>query len=95
MIADNLIHLYYMQKISDRIPFAQVSWRFTLAASGMGVALLFLSRMFHLVVTVLLGMVVYGILVLLLKGFSGDDLELLKRIWRPVRKVASHETIPS
>jgi O-antigen/teichoic acid export membrane protein len=93
MIADNLIHLYYMQKISDRIPFAQIGWRFTLAATGMGMSLLLFRRMFHLLVAVPLGMGVYGLLILLLKGFSSDDLDLLKRIWRPMRETAKHETI--
>lgn len=83
MIIDNLVHLFYMHKISDHIRFIRLSWRFALAAAGMGVVLLFLNQLFNLFVTVFLGMVIYGILVLLLRGFSEEDFDLLRRIWRP------------
>ena len=83
LIADNVIHIYYLQKASTEIRFAQIAWRFVLASGGMGIIAFAANQFLALPLTVTLGGLAYGVLVLVFRALSREDYALLKRVWRP------------
>jgi len=87
-----LMHVYYIQQQGVQIPFVRLGGRFTLAAVMMGVILFFLTPHMHLFVLVFLGMIIYGIGVILLGAFSKEDVALLRQIWGPGLKEPADPT---
>ncbi|RME71204.1 MAG: flippase [Chloroflexi bacterium] len=89
-----LIHIYYVHKVSTPLPLLRLSWRYALAAVGMGVVLYFLNPHLPLLVTVSIGAVIYTGLVWLLKGFTAEDFDLLRRILHPRLEEAATAPTP-
>jgi peptidoglycan biosynthesis protein MviN/MurJ (putative lipid II flippase) len=79
-----LFHLYYVRRGGTPVPFFQITWRFIVAATIMGVLSWFLGHAmgFHLLINIPISAAVYFGLIYLLQGFAQDDLELFRSIIR-------------
>jgi O-antigen/teichoic acid export membrane protein len=86
------IHIFYVQRGGKPIRILHLVWRFALAAASMGVLTWLLATRFSLFIVVPLAIAFYGLLVILFKAFSSEDLALLRRLVRR-REVTS--TSPS
>jgi O-antigen/teichoic acid export membrane protein len=80
---NDLLLAIYVQRDGTRLYLLHLTWRFALAALGMGVFILAFGQQLHLLALVPIAAVIYGVLVILLKGFSSDDLALFRKIWQP------------
>jgi O-antigen/teichoic acid export membrane protein len=79
----NLLLTPYLRRAGLRLAPWRLSWRFALAAGGMGALLWAGGPYLALWALVPLAALVYGGLVVLLKGFAPDDYALLRRVWHP------------
>ena len=84
MPANLLLHIgllaRHIRQGGTRLNLRRLGWRFALAALVMGALSLALSDQLHLWVLVPLAAILYAGLVLLLRGFSSDDLALFRKI---------------
>jgi O-antigen/teichoic acid export membrane protein len=82
VLANNLLLEVYVRHDGTRLGVWRLTWRFSLAALGMGaVTALFVNRL-PLWLVVPLAMMVYSVLVFLLKALSPEDLIFFRKIWR-------------
>ncbi|MBN1449859.1 MAG: flippase [Anaerolineales bacterium] len=83
MMLSTLIFAYFIQRSGCKVHLLRLSWRFALAALGMGVLAWFLSQSLSLWVIIPISALIYAGLALMLKAFSQDDIALFRQIWRP------------
>lgn len=62
--------------------FIRISWKFALAASGMGIAIWTLGKSTSLWLLVPTAMAVYAILIMMFRAFSTDDFAIFRNIWQ-------------
>jgi O-antigen/teichoic acid export membrane protein len=78
-----LILAFYVKQDGTGLRLVHLSWRFGLAALGMGALIWLFGRELELWILVPAGAICYTLLVIVLKAFSADDFMLFRRIWRP------------
>jgi O-antigen/teichoic acid export membrane protein len=86
------MHIFYVQRGGRTVRFFRLTWRFGVAAAVMGISSWLLALRFNLFIVVPAAVIVYGVMVILLRAFSSDDLALLRRLIQR-REVSS--TLPS
>jgi O-antigen/teichoic acid export membrane protein len=77
-----LLHLYYLRRGGVQIPFVRLGWRFGLAAGVMGAFTLAFAQHLNLFLLIFVAVLIYAGLVLLLRAFSREDLDLFRQVWR-------------
>ena len=83
LLLNTLLLAFYIKRSGIRINFLRLSWRFALAALGMGILTWTFSHQLQLWALVPLAGATYAVLVFLLKAFSPDDFALFRKIWQP------------
>ena len=84
-----VVHMYFVQQVGNKIPYLRLSWRFAVAALGMGLVLsltipyLNINPVVDLFAAVAIGVLVYPILAFGLKAVTPEDIDIVKRILRP------------
>jgi O-antigen/teichoic acid export membrane protein len=74
------VHIFYVQRGGKPIRILHLVWRFALAAALMGVFTWLLATRFSLFIVVPLAIAFYGLMVILFRAFSPEDLVLLKKL---------------
>jgi O-antigen/teichoic acid export membrane protein len=90
MLLNTLLLAVHVRRSGIRPRFLALGWRFTLAATAMGVLVWVLSPQLSLWLLVPIAALVYAGLVLLLKGFDGEDLALFRQVWQPKETRQQH-----
>jgi O-antigen/teichoic acid export membrane protein len=80
LAGSNLLLGIYAQRNGTRLHIYRLAWRLSLAALVTGAVAAILINRSDLWVVALAAASLYGIMVILLKGLSADDLALLRRI---------------
>jgi O-antigen/teichoic acid export membrane protein len=78
-----LILGFYVKQDGAGLPLVHLSWRFGLAALGMGAITWLFGRELELWLLVPAAAACYIALVIALKAFSADDFTLFRQVWRP------------
>jgi len=83
LLLNTLLLALYIKRDKIQLHFVQLGWRFALAALGMGIVTWLLHYRLPLLALLPVAAVTYAALVMLLRGFSPDDLALFQQVWRP------------
>jgi O-antigen/teichoic acid export membrane protein len=90
MLLNTLLLAVHVRRSGIRLRFMALGWRFALAAMVMGVLVWAVAPQLSLWLLVLIAAVVYGGLVLVLKGFDAEDLALFREVWQPRKSHQQH-----
>src|SRR5205807_8136462 len=83
MLIHNALLLFYVQRDGTRTPVFRLMWRFGVAALCMALAIYLLRAHFHLWQLVPTAIVIYATMLVALRAFSADDLELFLMVMAP------------
>jgi O-antigen/teichoic acid export membrane protein len=86
------MHVFYVQRGGRHVRFFHLAWRFGVAAAVMGILSWLLALRFNLFVVIPAGVIIYGLMIILLRAFSSDDVALLRRL---VQRREASSTVPS
>lgn len=83
LVFNTFLLVRYVNLEGAGLRFSQLGWRCAAAAAGMGVVAWALSRQLQLWAVVPVAVAVYGVLSVVLKVFSSEDLALFRRVREP------------
>jgi len=78
-----LYHAYYVRRDKTPLPLVRLGSRFALAAAMMGILIWMFAPWVQLWLLVPLSAAVYAALVVLLRAFSPEEWQLLRKLFRP------------
>ena len=73
----------FLSRDGISLNFLRNGWKFALAASGMGLAIWFISEITSIWVLIPTAVIIYGFLVLIFRAFSQEDYKIFRNILQP------------
>ncbi len=84
-----VVHMYFVRQVGSHIPYFKLTWRFALAAVGMGAWVYIINGYINInpyidiFVSVAIGGILYVIFTLMIGAFTRKDFETIRQIIRP------------